>query len=126
VPPKPKNSSLRFKHEQFGVKSEVKICLFSDQIGLICNEQLAAALGPFAFIAMPNHRELAKQLSKTRLHLMEIKYMLDLVKLDAEAITDHHRPQAAAKTLSDQYDHLLVSLETAAELVVSEFEIFKK
>jgi hypothetical protein len=64
VPPKPKNSSLRVKHEQFGVKSEVKICLFSDQIGLICNEQLAAALGPFAFIAMPNHRELAKQLSK--------------------------------------------------------------
>lgn len=57
---------------------------------------------------------------------MEIKYMLDLVKLDAEAITDHHRPQAAANTLSDQYDHLLVSLETAAELVVSEFAIFKK
>lgn len=57
---------------------------------------------------------------------MEIKYILDLVKLDAEAITDHHRPQAAANTLSDQYDHLLVSLETAAELVVSEFAIFKK
>ena len=57
---------------------------------------------------------------------MEIKYMLDLVKLDAEAITDRHRPQAAAKTLSDQYDQLLVSLETAAELVVSEFAIFKK
>ena len=52
--------------------------------------------------------------------------MLDLVKLDAEAITDRHRPQAAAKTLSDQYDQLLVSLETAAELVVSEFAIFKK
>ena len=42
-----------------------KICLFSDQSGLICNEQLAAALGLNAFIAMPNLRELAKQLSET-------------------------------------------------------------
>ena len=42
-----------------------KICLFSDQSGLICNEQLAAALGLNAFIAMPNLRELAEQLSET-------------------------------------------------------------
>ena len=42
-----------------------KICLFSDQSGVICNEQLAAALGLNAFIAMPNLRELAEQLSET-------------------------------------------------------------
>ena len=41
-----------------------KICLFSDQSGVICNEQLAAALGLNAFIAMPNLRELAEQLSE--------------------------------------------------------------
>ena len=42
-----------------------KICLFSDQSGVICNEPLAAALGLSAFIAMPNLRELAEQLSET-------------------------------------------------------------
>ena len=42
-----------------------KICLFSDQSGVICNEQLAAALGLNAFIAMPNLRELAEQLYET-------------------------------------------------------------
>jgi hypothetical protein len=42
-----------------------KICLFSDQSGVICHEQLAAALGLSAFIAMPNLRELAEQLSET-------------------------------------------------------------
>ena len=41
-----------------------KICLFTDQSGVICNEQLAAALGLNAFIAMPNLRELAEQLSE--------------------------------------------------------------
>ena len=40
-----------------------KICLFSDQSGVICSEKLAAALGLQAFIAMPNLRELAEQLS---------------------------------------------------------------
>ena len=42
-----------------------KICLFSDQSGVICDERLAAALGLNAFIAMPNLRELAEQLSET-------------------------------------------------------------
>ena len=42
-----------------------KICLFSDQSGVICHEQLAADLGLNAFIAMPNLRELAEQLSET-------------------------------------------------------------
>ena len=42
-----------------------RICIFSDQSGVICHEQLAAALGPNAFIAMPNLRELAEQLSET-------------------------------------------------------------
>ena len=42
-----------------------KICLFSDQSGVICSEKLAAALGLQAFIAMPNLRELAEQLSET-------------------------------------------------------------
>ena len=41
-----------------------KICIFSDQSGVICDERLAAALGLQAFIAMPNLRELAKQLSE--------------------------------------------------------------
>ena len=41
-----------------------KICLFSDQSDVICHEQLAAALGLQAFIAMPNLRELAEQLSE--------------------------------------------------------------
>ena len=42
-----------------------KICLFSDQSGLICSEELAAALGLNAFITMPNLRELAEPLSET-------------------------------------------------------------
>ena len=41
-----------------------RICIFSDQSGVICNEKLAAALGLQAFIAMPNLRELAEQLSE--------------------------------------------------------------
>tara|TARA_Y100000385_G_C12843351_1_gene529787 strand:+ start:302 stop:526 length:225 start_codon:yes stop_codon:yes gene_type:complete len=41
-----------------------KICLFSDQSGVICSEKLAKALGLNAFVAMPNLRELAEQLSE--------------------------------------------------------------
>ena len=41
-----------------------KICLFSDQSGVICSEKLAAALGLNAFVAMPNLRELAEHLSE--------------------------------------------------------------
>jgi hypothetical protein len=41
-----------------------KICLFSDKSGVICSEKLAAALGLNAFVAMPNLRELAEQLSE--------------------------------------------------------------
>ena len=42
-----------------------RICIFSDQSSVICNEKLAVALGLQAFIAMPNLRELAEQLSET-------------------------------------------------------------
>ena len=42
-----------------------KICLFSDQSGVICDERLAAALGLNAFVAMPNLRELAEEFSET-------------------------------------------------------------
>ena len=41
-----------------------KICIFSDKSGVICSEKLAAALGLNAFVAMPNLRELAEQLSE--------------------------------------------------------------
>jgi hypothetical protein len=57
---------------------------------------------------------------------MEINDMLDLVKLEAEVNTDHRRRQAAAKTLNDQFDQLVVALEAASKLIVSEFAIFKK
>ena len=44
-----------------------KICLTAGTAGLICHENLAAALGLPAFITMPNMAELAKELSQTNL-----------------------------------------------------------